>query len=774
MKNLCLQLLKAQNEGGVSKIIEQNPSLFSQKNWHPIDNNDNNFGLIEALGRSPERALVEKITNAIDAVLVKECRARKIKPESSSAPRTIKQALEMFFDIENGDLSSISEDKKDKLASLIYVIVENMGDKRANFYIIDKGEGQRPEDFRDTFLKFGGNKAKIYFVHGRFGTGSFGVLPNSGDNKYQLILSKKFFDTNGADGLWGWTLIRRNRADGLETKHAWYEYLTNNESIYSFSENDLSCQIRDCIKYERLDLPELTYGTVIKLYSYDLPNSSDVDRDLYRIFNRYLFTPALPFRILDAQTKSHVGPGKEVDGNLNRLRKNKSEIEANGDLPTLKIQRVLLPRLGYVDVDIYIAKRRPGKKSFIESEKISTNDEAIFFIRNGQSHGELSRSFVRDDLGLEYIAKDVVIFIDCSDTPPVEFDDIFPPTRDDLRENRHRIAVEEILRNELKNHEGLKEFNLRRRSNVIAESVEKTKDFETFVNDLYTLDPALRKVLTGSLKISDLSMKGSVVNSEYKGSYFPTRLEVKDNEIKNKGLKTIPTNSYVRILLDTDAQNDYLYREKDKGELLFDFKGKIGSYKLYNGCLTIKVLPPVTAGLNSEDILKISLTRPYDESLTQELKVRYTAPIIPRVNPPPPPRPPQTKQIALPEFHSYSREQWLNLGYEEGDACELGVERDNSNTHYILKEVNIHKDFAPFMEYLRSQNVSQRKIEEMKKMFELSLYISALVVHKDFSTDHSYKRDAVRMVMTQLAKSLPFTIFTMQKRWLKEVVSPEE
>jgi len=658
-------------------------------------------------------------------------------------------------------------DKKDKLASLIYVIAENLKNKRANFYVLDKGEGQPPEMFNKTFLKFGGNKANTYFLHGRFGTGSFGVLPNSGDNKYQLILSRRSPGLNTPDSQWGWTLIRKNRTIDLNSKHAWYEYLTDNGTIHSFPREDLSEFIKSCIQYELLDLPDFQHGTLIKLFDYDLPNSSDVDRDLYRIINRYLYSPALPFRILNAQIKGHVGPGKEIDGNINRLKKNKSEIE------TLKIPKVLLPKLGYVDVDIYISNRQTGKKGYIESEKVTTNKEAIFFIRNGQSHGEFSREFIRNDIGLEFISKNIAIIIDCSNTPSVEFDDVFPPTRDAMRENRHRNAVESTLRNELKNHEGLKEINLRVRNSIMTESVGKTKDYETFINDLYRLDPALRKLLSGSLVVKDLSTRGTI-DSEYKGSYIPTKLIVKDKEVKNTGHKSIPINTYSRLVLETDAQNDYLYREKDKGELLSDFNGKISSFMLYNGYLTIKVLPPESVEKNSEDILKISLTRPFDEPLTQEIKIKYVGPVILGNNLPTPPKPPKNKQISLPKFSSWPREKWLDAGYDQEDACEFVVEYHEINKNYVLKEVNIHKDFPWFLDYLKSQSVSPSKMEEMKQMFELSVYMSALVIHKDFSKNHSYDRDTVRIVMKQLAKSLPFTIFTMQKRWLKEITPSEE
>lgn len=763
MFDLCLKILRAGNEDEITSIIKNSPEIFNKDNWHPLDDKENNFGEIEAQGRNPERALVEKITNGIDAILMKECRDRGIDPESTDAPKSINEALDLFFDIEDGDLSSIPEDKKDRLASLIYVVAENLHNRIANFYIFDKGEGQNPEKFKETFLKIGGNKAKTYFVHGRFGTGSFGVLPNCGDNKYQLIISKR--GVKGENGLWGWTIIRKNRPVDLLSKHAWYEYFCPNGQIASFDKDDLSQIIKESINYERLDLPDFKHGTLLKLYTYDLTNSSDIDRDLNKSFNRHLFSPALPFRILDAQVKGNVGPGKEVDGNINRLRKNKLELQDN---EKLQIQKVLLPKLGYIDINIYIAKRNPGKKSFIESEKIATNEEAIFFIRNGQSHGEFTRQFIRDDLGLEDIARDIAVYIDCTNTPPAEFDDVFPPTRDSLRENRHRLAVEQTLRNELKNFEALKIINMKRRSEVISENIEKTKDFETFINDLFNIDPAFRKLLKGQLQIPDLSSKGDQFEREYLGKYFPTFLLIKDKEIKEKGYKSIPVNSFVRVVFETDVKNDYLFRDIEKGELQFNFNGLVGSYKLYNGRLTLKIVPPKKAEINSEEKFNIIMTRPHDSSLTQEFKIRYIPAIKPGNNPPPPPPPPRNNKLNLPKLDILTKKEWVS-DYDENDLCEFVIEKNIVNNSYMLNGIRINGDFPPFYEYLKSQNLSQRKIKQMKDQFIQATYISAISVHKDFALDHSYKRETVRTVMTQLGKSLPFILFTMQKKWLKEI-----
>ncbi len=770
---VCKKLLEAKDEIQVSNIIDKAIQTLDGIGWHPIGDTENNFGIIESQGKNPERALVEKITNSIDAVLIRECKKRGTNPESSNAPKSIKAALNDFFGIIDNDLSGLSEDKKDLLASLIYVIAENKKNKEANIYFLDRGEGRNPNEFRSTFLKFGGNKADTYFVHGRFGTGSFGVLPNAGENKYQLIISKSFLNEGNSNNPWGWTLIRKNRDRNSQAKHSWYEYLTINNEIPCFQGGDLSGFLKKCINYSRIDLPSFSSGTVIKLYNYDLSNSSDIDRDLNRVFNRYLCEPALPFRILDAGSVANIGPGKEVVGNLNRLRKNKNELI---NQRKIQIQKVLLPKLGYVDIDIYIANKREGTNtSYIESEKVTTKNEAVFFIRNGQSHGEFSREFIRDDIGLEYISKDVVVYIDCTDVSPMDFDDVFSPTRESLRENKYRSAVEGVLRNELKNNEELKEINLDRRDKIVSENLEKTKDFETLVNDLYNLDPALRKLISGSLNVADYVVPGNGSQEEYRGNYFPTFLKISDREVIQSGFKSMPVNSFIRLVLKTDAQNDYLYRKKDKGSLNIVFGGQIGSRKLYNGRLTVKLLPPEkNIVINSTDVLKVELTKPGEEPLRQECKIKYVSAVKTLVNPLPLQPPHKTNNISIPKLRTYSMEKWLEAGYDESEACIPVVERNDQNKCFVLKEINVSEDFPDFMRYLRMQKTGERKTKEMKKQFVYALYFSIMVIHKNYSTQHSYQRDKVTLTISEVARCLPFSLFTLQKKFLKELEPIEE
>ena len=73
MEQLFKELYFAQTEDDVDKVINNQPDIFKGENWYPLGGNENNFGVIENQQSNPIAALIEKITNSIDAVLMKKC-----------------------------------------------------------------------------------------------------------------------------------------------------------------------------------------------------------------------------------------------------------------------------------------------------------------------------------------------------------------------------------------------------------------------------------------------------------------------------------------------------------------------------------------------------------------------------------------------------------------------------------------------------------------------------------------------------------------------------
>lgn len=72
-ENLFKQLYFSKTEKDVEDVILNNPNVFRDDNWFPLDGNENMFGIVRNQQSSPIAALVEKVTNSIDAILVKKC-----------------------------------------------------------------------------------------------------------------------------------------------------------------------------------------------------------------------------------------------------------------------------------------------------------------------------------------------------------------------------------------------------------------------------------------------------------------------------------------------------------------------------------------------------------------------------------------------------------------------------------------------------------------------------------------------------------------------------
>ena len=74
MKNidLCLSLVKADSEEDVIKLLKNSGFWDDEKAWRYFGDLENNFGDIGNQQSNADRALVEKLVNSVDAVLMAE------------------------------------------------------------------------------------------------------------------------------------------------------------------------------------------------------------------------------------------------------------------------------------------------------------------------------------------------------------------------------------------------------------------------------------------------------------------------------------------------------------------------------------------------------------------------------------------------------------------------------------------------------------------------------------------------------------------------------
>ena len=197
LRALFFKFYRASTETELEPVIEKAEKDFNV-NWIPYGNNESYFGVIENQQASPIPALVEKITNSIDAILMKRCCEEGINPKSTNAPISIEDAISKFFpNSSNWDLPG-----KRSIQSEDIQIIADGPRKDTSLIIYDNGEGQRPENFNDTFLSLlRGNKNEIRFVQGKYNMGGAGAVVFGGKKRFQLIASKRF-EGNGKFGLY--------------------------------------------------------------------------------------------------------------------------------------------------------------------------------------------------------------------------------------------------------------------------------------------------------------------------------------------------------------------------------------------------------------------------------------------------------------------------------------------------------------------------------------------------------------------------------------------
>ena len=155
-ERLCIELLHSESEEEVVSTLKKTGLWDDSQFWRNYGNLENNFSIIGNQQSSPDAALVEKLVNAIDAILMAKCLQNNIDPEGEVTPPSMGQAVEEFFGVPGGILYRISTSQRRKIAENVSLVATG-SKERPNYLIIDKGEGQEPQKFEQTFLSLAGS-----------------------------------------------------------------------------------------------------------------------------------------------------------------------------------------------------------------------------------------------------------------------------------------------------------------------------------------------------------------------------------------------------------------------------------------------------------------------------------------------------------------------------------------------------------------------------------------------------------------------------------------
>ena len=737
---LCDLLLKAETETEVDEVLKKAGYLDDDPNfWLPFGGFGMNLNQINNQQSDATAALVEKLINSIDAVLMAECHNAGIDPKGVKAPRTMAEGVERLFKVKDGRLENITPLERTKLADRIHFVAT--GSKKEPCYlVVDKGEGQTPDSFKDTFLSLTKqNKDDIPFVQGRFNCGGTGVLPFCGENKYQLIISRRHPSCPvGKDDptkdLWGFTIVRRQRpAPGH--KSSMYVYLAPAGSILTFARQAISVLPGQSGKNKPAPAysGDLTHGTCIKLYNYRWKGKATATTEGRFELERYLHSVSLPVRISESREGYKAN---YYSTTLSGILADVSEEDTEDDLAS-KFEKGLGPAYG--ELNLPDIGRLPFKLFLLKEEYKARNfPHGVYFTLNGQVHGDLPANFINSTLKLEFLAKNLLVSVDCTEMVPAAREDFLMASRDRVRRNEVYDAIYGTLRNELIDHGGLKEHNAQRRKKRLDETLSKDENATDYLQELLKSDPTLASILgIGGNVISTTGPANEPV--VYHGKKFPTYFRIA-KEPKGGLVKTCALNRTVRIEFETDADNDYFNRADSPGAILFDPPNLCVSSHLWDGKFTTRFQMPYDA--KSGDVINLTITvsdieregkgQPFVSHFTLK-GVSEAEEITP---PPPGKRPPGFKrndngkhaspQLTPPDIREVRKEKWADPQFQFDDYSAMKIMHADGENGYIFF-VNMDNRFL-------INELHKTKQEEgglVRHWFKYGVVLSALGILKE-------------------------------------------
>jgi len=745
LQKLFLNLFEAGTEQELEEIINKHPDVFHQANWVPIGGNESNYGIIENQQSNPIAALVEKVTNSIDAILTKKCLEKNIKPDSAQAPKSMDEAVKSFFpDHKNWDIPT----HRKKQAEEIQIIADGPP-RNTSVIIYDNGEGQHPKDFDTTFLSLvRGNKNKIMFVQGKYNMGGSGAIVFCGKKGYQLIASRKYDGT----GEFGFTITREHpfaKGEAESNKNTWYEYLKIDGKIPSF-------ELKEDLDLKLLNR-KFNCVSIIKLYSYQFPSGySGFAQDLNQSLNEFLFEPVLPIYTVDNKERYPNNKILELDlfGLKRRLENENSYIDDHfSETYTDEL-------FGEMKVTCYLFKAKAGNNDVKQTKEnirrqFFKNNMSVMFSINGQAHGHYTSEFITRTLKFNLLKDYLLIHVDCTKLKYEFRKELFMASRDRLKEGDESRELREFLGRKLRKSK-LDDINRHRKESIGLDSEDTNELLKSFAKNL-PKDSDLFKLLQNTLKLEE-KRDNEAKKPEHKKDKpkedikpfnpkrFPTFFNVHNSKNGERQVISIPKGGEKIIKFDTDVENDYFDRSEEPGDLeiaLLDAKTDISTGGDKPGKdKEIGSLLNITKSSPNQGTIKLALSPTDNLQVTEEVQIKVTLKgagetfeqiLLVKVKDKEAPKTETPKQeetydnIGLPELVRVKEEQWATLE-TSGIEMNYGTVMYPVGEGNILEKIYINLDSKVFLSN-RAKLKSAEQIQVAEKRYLASVYFHTLFLY---------------------------------------------
>jgi hypothetical protein len=442
-KNFAKQLFEVTKVSQLTSLINDLADEETIK-WRPVGGNDNNLAII-GIGSDPAAGVVERGTNAIDSVLELEWMTRG-EPTNITSPR---MATEKWFGIKGGKLSNYKTadlKKLDKNAAKVEITLRDSDrDDKPTVDIRDYGIGILPEDFADSILSLNKNrKLRKLFLAGAFGQGGSSALAYS---PLTLIGSRKANINGGKPHPFAFTVVRFNPGDANVDKHGVYEYMVDGKTGHPMV----------------LNVPEDDFpaGTLVRHLTMEVGKYNAVmtapTGSLWFLVHNYLFDPVFPFRIQDKRTGKNQA-GRMVTGNHRLL--------SQGEHTEYQRDATLTFRDGSVKLKWWVLSAE-GDNARSRLTQYVMASQPVVVTYNGQKQGYFPNTIIKDDLKLPYLDRYLVVHVDCDKLDADSRRQLFPTTREALRDTPIGDDLRRLVIDTLAGDEDLRRLDHERKQRYI-------------------------------------------------------------------------------------------------------------------------------------------------------------------------------------------------------------------------------------------------------------------------------------------------------------------
>ena len=550
--------------------------------WSPVGGKAANASNIEVL-TDPGPAIVERVTNAIDAIL----ELGQASHSESPVPASPREAARAWYGLPGGSL----DPDRDRLliaelAPTIRVELFDSGvSRRPSIAVSDRGIGKHPDDVMQTILSLSeDNKIGASHLCGAYGHGGSSTFAWC---DYTILVTRTRPEhSSGRPDRVGWSIVRRYDDDSL--KLYTYQCLTSGDgAVPSFTP-------------EKLDGTGFDFGTLVLHVAFQAERlAPDWSLVGYRFLNNILFDPVLPYSIRD--NREARPQNRYMYGTRARLGRAQPEYSN-------EYERDLGPD-GRLTVRYWVLRGR-SKSSSVDSEDgadigsyldFSNSNRTVLITYNGQRHEILERIFVKEKTKYKILSDDIIVQVDCDGLSRSRLKGLFSSTRAGVPAGERRKGfIEEAVIRALENDDDLSKLEEKRLRERLARADEEN---EKRVKRL------LDKLIGSEFSRSIIDVGGSLgrgrgrrqTGTRFRPSEPPTFFRFADERSELR----LEAGDFAVIDLVTDASNNLLTRRRHKADLrMTDVEGlstvRRGALNDGRMSLTVRAAEDASVGLAGE------------------------------------------------------------------------------------------------------------------------------------------------------------------------------